>query len=250
MRPKMIVGNWKMNKTISETKAFVKNLRFLEKAAVPREIILGIAPSYLSLETVVNKAKFTRVYAQNVHDLDHGAFTGEVSIPMLKELKINGSLVGHSERRIYDNETSEKCHLKIQALLDHKLEAIYCVGENLADYEAGKSKEVVKQQIVAGLKGLSGPLDLLTIAYEPVWSIGTGVNASKEIAEEMCAFIRNEIKLLTTPSVAENMLILYGGSVKPENIHDYFLGENIDGALVGGASLKLESFEELITNSY
>ena len=249
MRDKLIIGNWKMNKTISETKEFVRSLHKLEVLAYEKGIRIGIAPSYLSLPLLVKKARSSTIYSQNVHFEKSGAYTGEVSIPMLLDIKVSGSLVGHSERRQYDNETDAKCLKKIQGLLDNNLQAVYCVGEVLSDYENGKSKEVVKKQLIDGLTGLVGDFSKLVIAYEPVWSIGTGVNASVEIAESLCGFIRNEIKKIFCPAVAEKILILYGGSVKPENIKEYLGSENIDGALVGGASLKPESFEGLIRNS-
>jgi len=249
MRGKLIIGNWKMNKTVSETKDFVKHIHQLEVEAALKSVRIGIAPTYLSLPLVTKKARTVTVYAQNVHDQDSGAFTGEISASMLLNVGVTGSLIGHSERRIYDNETSEKCNKKIKKLLSLEMEAVYCVGEVLADYEKGKSKDVVKRQLTEGLEGIRENFEYLVIAYEPVWSIGTGVNASVEIAEDMCSFIRTELKRLFSPAVAERVLILYGGSVKPENIKAYFESPNIDGALVGGASLKPESFHGLITNS-
>ena len=249
MRNKVIIGNWKMNKTISETKEFTRYIHALEVAAYEKGIKIGIAPSFLSLPLMIKKTKTTTIYAQNCHFENSGAYTGEVSIPMLLDIKVEGSLVGHSERRQYDNETDAKCLKKIQNLLNNDLEAVYCVGEVLADYEAGNSKKVVKKQLIDGLTGVKGDYSKLIIAYEPVWSIGTGVNASVQIAEEICFFIREELKRIFSPSVAEEMIILYGGSVKPENIKEYLSSKNIDGALVGGASLKPESFKGLIENS-
>ena len=188
------------------------------------------------------------VAAQNVHYLDHGAYTGEVSIPMLKELGVTWSLIGHSERRTYDNETNEKCNLKIKALIANEMAAVYCVGETLQEFEAGKTKEVVGRQVREGLKDLSKEdAKHVVLAYEPVWSIGTGKNASTEIAVDVCKFIRDVYREMFG-EVADEVLILYGGSVKPENIKAYLSCEDVDGALVGGASLKIDSFEALLTN--
>lgn len=249
MRDKVIIGNWKMNKTISETKVFLKSLRALELSSSEMAVRIGIAPTYLSLPLLVKKSRQTAIYAQNVHFLEKGAYTGEVSAEMLLELGVQGSLVGHSERRLYDNETNDKCRQKISKLLSLEMDAVYCVGETLQEYEAGKSKDVVKKQLHEGLSGISENIDHLIIAYEPVWSIGTGVNASVEIAEQMCKFIRDELKKIFNPAISESTIILYGGSVKPENIKEYLASLNIDGALVGGASLKPESFDGLIKNS-
>ena len=249
MRTKLIVGNWKMNKTVNETIDFLKFAKQIQTAAAIKGVLAGIAPSYLSLPLVVRKTRTIKIYAQNCSQFDSGAYTGEVSTLMLQDIGVQGSLIGHSERRIYDNETSKKCNEKIIKLLDSDMEALYCVGENLDEYKAGKSKDVVKKQIIEGLKNLSKNLSKLIIAYEPVWSIGTGVNASVEIAEDICSFIREQVRLLFSASLAENIIILYGGSVKPENIKEYLASKNIDGALVGGASLKPDSFLALINNS-
>jgi len=165
---------------------------------------------------------------------------------MLKEMKINWVILGHSERRAYDNETSEKCNLKIKALLANDMTPLYCVGETLEEFEAGKTKEVVGEQIRKGLEGLSEEDGKkLVIAYEPVWSIGTGKNASTEIAQDVCNFIRKVLKECVGKS-ASKIRILYGGSVKPENIKAYLSCPDVDGALVGGASLKIDSYTQLL----
>ena len=188
------------------------------------------------------------VAAQNCHFNDHGAFTGEISIPMLKEYGIDWVLIGHSERRAYDNETNFKCHEKIKALLANKMVPVYCVGETLDQFDAGQTKEVVSTQVKEGLEGFSAEeVKDLVIAYEPVWSTGTGKNASTEIAQDVCGFIREILRELFG-KVAEDIRILYGGSVKPENIKAYLSCPDIDGGLVGGASLKRESYEGLLTN--
>ena len=168
---------------------------------------------------------------------------------MLKEVGIDWCLVGHSERRMYQGETNELCNKKIHALVNNEMTCVYCVGETLEQYEQGITKDVVKNQVVEGLKDVQAErLKYLVIAYEPVWSIGTGKNASKEIAEDVCKFIRDTLCELYNSEVAESISILYGGSVKPNNIHEYMTMADIDGALVGGASLKTDSFKELIEN--
>jgi len=248
-RRKFLMGNWKMNLLSEEGKNFAKATKELAKEARAHHIDIGVAPTYLSLASVKkNAAKTMIVAAQNVHFNDHGAFTGEVSIPMLKEFKINWVILGHSERRTYDNETSEKCNLKMKAMIEAGLTPIYCVGETLAQYEAGETKEVVKDQILKGFEGITEEqCKNFVVAYEPVWSIGTGKNASKEIAEDVCKYIRKVLKGIVGKS-ANKIRILYGGSVKPNNIKEYLTCPNVDGALVGGASLKVDSFTELLHN--
>ncbi len=249
MRKKLLLGNWKMNKLASEAKEFALASKDLAKKAKENNILLGVAPTYLSLQAVKeNASKDMIVAAQNVHFLEKGAYTGEVSIPMLQELGIDWVLIGHSERRTYDNETNEKCNLKIKALLANHMVPVYCVGETLQEFEAGRTKEVVSNQVREGLKDLTKEeVRPLVVAYEPVWSIGTGKNASTEIAEDVCKFIREVLKDMFA-EVSEEILILYGGSVKPENIKAYLSCPNVDGALVGGASLKIDSYEGLLTN--
>ena len=238
-----------MNKLSSEAKEFAVASRPLAQKAKENNIDLGVAPTYLSLATVKeNASKDMIVSAQNVHFNDHGAFTGEISIPMLKEFGINWSLIGHSERRTYDNETDEKCNLKIKALIANDMIPCYCVGETLNQFEAGQTKVVVGRQVRDGLKDLtSEQVKDLVVAYEPVWSIGTGKNASTEIAQDICKFIRDVLRELFG-NVADDIRILYGGSVKPENIKAYLSCPDVDGALVGGASLKIDSYEALLNN--
>lgn len=250
MRKKLLLGNWKMNKLASEAKQFaVASSPLVEKAKL-HNIDLGVAPTYLSLSIVKENAnKDMIVAAQNVHFNSSGAFTGEISIPMLKEFGINWALIGHSERRTYDNETNKKCHAKITALIANDMVPVYCVGETLSQFEANRTKEIVERQVREGLKDLtSASVKNLVVAYEPVWSIGTGKNASTEIVEEVCKFIRDTLKDIFG-DVADEIRILYGGSVKPENIRAYLSCPNVDGALVGGASLKIDSYEALLDNT-
>ena len=248
-RRKLLFGNWKMNKTIAESKAFAEESKKLLAYANEKGVDIGVAPVYLSLQAVKETNPELNVAAENCHFEDHGAFTGEIAIPMLKEIGIDWVIIGHSERRTYFAETNETCNKKLLALEAAGMTPIYCVGETLAEYEAGRTKEVVGEQTEKGLSGLSKEfVEKMVIAYEPVWSIGTGKNASKEIAEDICSFIRKLVEKAYGKEVADKVRILYGGSVKPENVHDYLLQEDVDGALVGGASLKVDSFKALIEN--
>ena len=238
-----------MNKLCSEAKEFAQASVPFAALAKKNNIDIGVCPTYLSLATVKeNASKDMIVAAQNVHFKESGAFTGEVSIPMLKELGIDWVLIGHSERRTYDNETNEKCNLKIKALIANNMVPLYCVGETLEQFEAGQTKAVVGEQVRVGLQELTAEqVKDLVVAYEPVWSIGTGKNASSQIAQDICSFIREVLREMFG-KVADDIRILYGGSVKPVNVKEYLSCPDVDGALVGGASLKIESFEELLTN--
>ncbi len=237
-----------MNKTNDEALAFAKVTSSIVSLAKEHHVVLGIAPSYLALETLKMHTEGIIIASQNVHYLDHGAYTGEISIPMLKNIGVNSALVGHSERRTYDNETNEKCHLKIVSLLQNDMVPLYCVGETLEQFNNKLTKKVVEEQIVEGLKDLDvEKMKKVIVAYEPVWSIGTGLNASPEIAIDVISFIRQTIEKMYGKEVSEQVHILYGGSVKPNNIHSYLSSDEIDGALVGGASLEVESFRALLT---
>ena len=249
MRRKLLLGNWKMNKLASEAREFALASQPLAKLAKENNIDLGVAPTYLSLAATKEAAsKDMIVAAQNVHFKESGAYTGEVSVPMLKEFGIDWCLIGHSERRAYDNETNKKCHDKMEALFANKMVPVYCVGETLQEFEEGRTKEVVGRQIREGLEGFTAEqCKELVVAYEPVWSIGTGKNASSEIAQDICKFVRDTLRELLG-SVADEIRVLYGGSVKPVNVREYLSCPDVDGALVGGASLKIESYEELLRN--
>ena len=237
-----------MNKTNAEAKEFaLASVDFVDFAK-NKHVDIGVAPTFTSLATVREYNPNLTVAAQNCYFEDHGAFTGEVSIPMLLELGVKWVIIGHSERRTYFGETNVACNKKIVALLANEMTPIYCCGETLEQFEKGLTKDVIKEQIEVGLAGLNkDDVKNVVIAYEPIWSIGTGKNASKEIAEDICSYIRNLVGKMYG-QVSNDVRILYGGSVKPENIHDYLLEEDVDGALVGGASLKVESFKQLIEN--
>lgn len=247
MRTKLLLGNWKMNKTPSEAKAFALVSSEMVDLAVKNGIDVGVAPTFVCLQTVKeNIDPRCIVAAQNVNEHEKGAFTGEISIAMLKEIGINWVILGHSERREYNNETSSCCNLKIKALLANEMTPVYCCGESEKTFEEGKTKEWVGTQIKEGLAGLSAEeAAKVVIAYEPIWAIGTGKSATKETAEETIFFIRSVLRELFGET-AEVIRILYGGSVKPENVSAYMSMPNIDGALVGGASLEPTSYKGLI----
>lgn len=249
MKRKILIGNWKMNKSIAEAREFVETINDRALQVAKEELIVGIAPSYLCLPVLRNLGSGIITFAQNVHYEDNGAFTGEVSPLMLKEIDVNASIVGHSERRQYFGETNETCNKKLRALEKYEFNGLYCVGETLDEYERGLTKEIIKKQVLEGLEGLSKEyISSLTIAYEPVWSIGTGKNATRDIASDICGYINEVVSEKYGEDVGDSIYVLYGGSVKPENIKDYVDDDNIDGALVGGASLKTDSFLAMIDN--
>ncbi|MCF0207779.1 MAG: triose-phosphate isomerase [Bacteroidales bacterium] len=248
MRKKIIAGNWKMNMTPSEA---VKLCAVLKDLVVNDDVDVVYCVPAIDIVPVAEAIKGTNVNlgAQNFYIEDSGAFTGEISAPMLKECGVKYVIIGHSERRTYDNETTEKCNLKMKALLVANIVPLYCCGESLETYEAGETKAFVGEQIVKGFEGVSADdAKKVVVAYEPIWAIGTGKNASSEIAEDICAFIRKRLKKLYGAKVANKIRVLYGGSVKPNNIKEYLSQPDVDGALVGGASLKYESYKELLEN--
>ncbi len=249
-RKKLLLGNWKMNKTPSEAKEFALGSKDMVEFAVKNGIDVGVAPTFVCLQTVVENAdKKLIIAAQNVNEHDHGAYTGEISIPMLKEIGVSWVILGHSERRTYNGETSLACNAKIKALLAAGMTPVYCCGETLETFEAGETKSWVGQQIEEGFAGLTKEdAEKVIVAYEPIWAIGTGKNATKEIAEDTISSIRSVLKKMFGEESAEKIRILYGGSVKPNNIAEYMSEKDIDGALVGGASLALDSYKGLIEN--
>ena len=248
MRRKLLFGNWKMNKTRSEAEEFALASKELLELASKHNIDIGVAPTFLSLCKVKKTNPDLLLAAQNCHYAPSGAFTGEISIPMLLDYGIKMVIIGHSERRTYFNETNKTCSMKIDALLANDMIPLYCVGETLEEFEKGITKDVIYDQVKVGLANVKKEdASKLIIAYEPVWSIGTGKNASKEIAEDICRYIRELLREMFG-DVSDDIRILYGGSVKPENVKDYLLQEDVDGALIGGASLKIDSFRQLINN--
>ena len=243
MRKPIIVGNWKLNKTIAETLSFITDI----EPKLHDQADFGVAVPYLALASAVGAAKQLIISAQNMAFAEHGAYTGEVSVGMLKEVGVQWVIIGHSERRQYFGETDATVNQKVLLAVQHGLTPIVCVGETLAQFDLNQTENVVRTQTAAALNGLTAEqVAQLVIAYEPVWAIGTGKNATKENAQETCAIIRSEIEAHFGRSTAEKIRIQYGGSVKPENIQEYLAQPDIDGALIGGASLKVDSFTAII----
>lgn len=246
MRKAFIAGNWKMHKTRSEAKATASEL---VEAVKDVEHRVMIAPSFTALADVSEVLKGSGILlgAQNMASAEEGAHTGEVSVLMLKDCGVQVVILGHSERRHVYGETDALINTKVKLALQHKLEVVLCVGETLEEREGGKAEKVVRDQLVAGLEGVDEKqLDLVTIAYEPVWAIGTGKTATPEDADDIHRVVRKELKNMYNDSAAEKMIIQYGGSVKPGNIKALMDKENIDGALVGGASLTAENFVPIV----
>ncbi|MEI8216865.1 MAG: triose-phosphate isomerase [Eubacteriales bacterium] len=246
MRKKLIAGNWKMFKTVEEAKSFALEFKDLK---LDKDIEIVICPTFISIQKLVEEFKGTniKIGAQNMHYENSGAFTGEISADMLSELGVEYCIIGHSERRQYFNETDETVNLKLIKSLEKNIIPIVCVGENLEQRESGQAEVIVEAQIVKGLIEIAEKkLEGIIIAYEPIWAIGTGVTATNEQANEMIGFIRKTISKYYSQDACEVVKILYGGSVKPENAKELMNMSEIDGALVGGASLKPLEFSKII----
>jgi triosephosphate isomerase (TIM) len=248
MRKKILAANWKMNLTHVEAESYVE--AFLHEVGEVNDVDIVIIPSFTSIPTLAQasgKAPFIRLGAQNLHWERNGAFTGEISATMLRALFVKYVIIGHSERRTLFGETDEIVQKKVHTALEAGLRPIMCVGESLAERESGSVQKVLGRQIEEGLKDVSADhLSEIVLAYEPVWAIGTGRTASPAQAEEVHAFLRSSLAELFDQSAADKIRILYGGSVKPENTEDLMREPNIDGALIGGASLDPHSFARII----
>ena len=241
MRRKFVAGNWKMFTTASEAVALAKAVA----AGAPKGLDLAVCPPFVYLDAVVKALAGTAlgVGAQNMHFEEKGAFTGEISPVMLKDVKVRYVILGHSERRHVFGENDDLISRKVKAALAHGLDPILCIGEKLEEREAGRTMAVCERQTRAGLSGVSAvDMARVTIAYEPVWAIGTGKNATPEQAQEVHAAVRALLAALYGRQVADATRIQYGGSVKPENARDIFCRPDVDGGLIGGASLKADSF--------
>lgn len=250
MRVPFIAANWKMHKTVHEAFAFAKEFRALVKDVDNVEIVL--APPFTALHSVVEAARNSNigVAAQNLHWEREGAFTGEVSAPMLKDAGAEYVIIGHSERRRLFHETDETVNRKLNAALGVQLTAIVCIGETLEERERNETLPVLDRQIKAGLDGVTGDqVAGLVLAYEPVWAIGTGRNATPEQAGEAHAHIRSRLRQWFGAHAADQCHVIYGGSVKPDNIHELILLPDVDGALVGGASLDIRAFGDIVARS-
>lgn len=249
MRRVIIAGNWKMNKNISESLELANSIK--RSVYDIQEIEIVLCPPFTSLSDVKEVIMDTniRLGAQDVYWEKEGAFTGEVSAGMLKNIGCAYCVIGHSERRQFFHETNEAVNKKARALLREGIRPIVCVGEKLEERKAGNAFAVVKDHVVNSLAGITRDEMLNTvIAYEPVWAIGTGVNATKDQAEEVHKYIRDLLKNMYGEEIANSVRIQYGGSVKPENIKELISEPDVDGALVGGASLKADSFTQIIKN--
>lgn len=245
MRTILIVGNWKMNKTASEATVFMRDL-LARVPAQPANLELVVAPPFTALESVrtaLGASSPIQLGAQDLFWEDHGAYTGEVSAPMLKDLGCRYVIVGHSERRTLFGERGDLIQKKVRAALSHGLRPILCIGETLAQRDNGTTDHVLTQQVHDGLSGLATEaLATITVAYEPVWAIGTGKSATVEQAIAAHRTIRQVLAAVASPAVADCTRILYGGSVTPQNIESLLASDQIDGALIGGACLQVESF--------
>ena len=246
MRKPFIAGNWKMYKTAAQAEEFAAEFK---KIYTPSDVRVAIAAPYTQLWALKKAFEGTGigVAAQNMHWEDQGAFTGEISAPMLKEIGIDYVIIGHSERREYFGETDETVNKKVIKALSVGILPILCCGESLAVREAGKEKEVVGGQIRADFANIPAEDAVkITVAYEPIWAIGTGKTATPDQAQEMCAYIRTVLAEIYGEEVSEEIAIQYGGSVKPANASELMNQPDIDGALVGGASLKPADFLEIV----
>ena len=247
MRKPVVAGNWKMNKTVADAVALVQDLK-LDLAEI-RGVDVIVCPPFTALKAVVDAVSGSRIYvgAQNMHWEKSGAFTGEISAEMLREIYVHYVILGHSERRQFFGETDEVVNKKTKAAHAANLKPIVCVGESLKEREAGKMFDVIEAQVRGSLNGLTKPELMNTIiAYEPVWAIGTGKTATSEQAQEVHAHIRKLLAAIGDDTVASSVRIQYGGSVKASNAKELFSQPDIDGGLIGGASLEQRSFMDIV----
>ena len=249
MRKKIVAGNWKMNKTNTEAVEMLTELKELVKGIDNVGIIIGAPFTALSDAVKAVKGSNIAIAAENVYPKDSGAYTGEVSPVMLKSIGVEYVILGHSERREYFKESDEFINEKVKAVLAAGMLPILCIGEKLEERESGKTAEVTETQIRGGLKDLTAEeAKKVIVAYEPVWAIGTGKTATNEIAQDVCGYIRSVVAELYGQEVADQVRIQYGGSVKPEGLKTLLEQPDIDGALVGGASLQADSYIAMIEN--
>ncbi|WP_286760626.1 triose-phosphate isomerase [Salegentibacter sp. UBA1130] len=247
MRKKIVAGNWKMNNDLAETQELLSHLK-MQLVKEPQAEVM-VAPAFTNLYSAFQGLKDTpvQVVAQNMHQAENGAYTGEVSAKMLKSIGVDTVILGHSERRAHFGETNDILAEKVNAALKNEMRIIFCFGEELADRKSDKHFDLVAKQLHESLYQISdSDWKNVVLAYEPVWAIGTGETASPEQAQEMHAFIRKNISEKFNDEIAQNVSILYGGSVKPANAKEIFAKEDVDGGLIGGASLKAVDFVEII----
>ncbi len=249
MRQKIVAGNWKMHKNAEETEDLLNEL--IDKLPVDTEAQIIVAPTFVNLASAVDHLEFTNiaVAAQNMHQSESGAFTGEISADMLKSIGVNRVILGHSERRAYFHETDAILAQKVTTALKHDMSVIFCFGEELKDRQNKQHFNVVENQLRDGLFHLEAKdWEQIILAYEPVWAIGTGETATPEQAQEMHEFIRETIRKRFGSDIAEDVSILYGGSVKPDNAKEIFSKPDVDGGLIGGAALKAEDFAAIVAS--
>ncbi|MCZ8196014.1 MAG: triose-phosphate isomerase [Flavobacterium sp.] len=247
MRTKIVAGNWKMHKNAEETEDLLNEL--ISKLPNDKEVQIIVAPTFTNLASAVEHLEFTNisVAAQNMHQAENGAYTGEISADMLQSVGVNTVILGHSERRAYFGETDAIISYKVDTALKHNMSVIFCFGEELKDRQDKQHFNVVENQLRDGLFHLDKTSwENIVLAYEPVWAIGTGETASPEQAQEMHEFIRETVRKSYGSDIADNVSILYGGSVKPDNAKEIFGKPDVDGGLIGGAALKADDFAAIV----
>jgi triosephosphate isomerase len=247
MRKKIVAGNWKMHKNAEQTEDLLNEL--IDKIPFETEVQIIVAPTFINLATAVDHLEFVGidVAAQNMHQSESGAFTGEISADMLQNIGVNIVILGHSERRAIFNETDALIASKVNTALEHDMTVIFCFGEELKDRQSANHFNVVENQLKDGLFNIqASDWGNIVLAYEPVWAIGTGETASPEQAQEMHEFIRETVRKAYGSDIAEDVSILYGGSVKPENAKEIFSKADVDGGLIGGAALKADDFIAIV----
>ena len=249
MRQKIVAGNWKMHKNAEETEDLLNEL--IDKLPNDVEAQVIVAPTFINLASAVDHLEFTNiaVAAQNMSQFESGAYTGEISADMLKSVGVNIVIIGHSERRAYFHETDFILADKVTTALSHNMTVIFCFGEELKDRQNNQHFNIVENQLRDGLFHIKDKnWEQIVLAYEPVWAIGTGETASPEQAQEMHRFIRETVRQRFGGTIAEDVSILYGGSVKPENAKEIFSKPDVDGGLIGGAALKASDFAAIVSS--
>ncbi len=249
MRQKIVAGNWKMHKNAEETEDLLNDL--IDQLPNDIEAQIIVAPTFVNLASAVDHLEFTNiaVAAQNMHQNENGAYTGEISADMLKSIGVNFVIIGHSERRAYFHESDALLAQKVTTALKHDMISLFCFGEELKDRQSNQHFNVVENQLRDGLFHIEDKdWEQIVLAYEPVWAIGTGETASPEQAQEMHEFIRETVRKRYGSTIAENVSILYGGSVKPENAKEIFSKPDVDGGLIGGAALKATDFAAIVNS--
>ncbi len=247
MRQNIVAGNWKMNKNVEQTEDLLNAL--IENLPQDKAVEIIVAPTFINLASAVDHLEFTNisVAAQNMHQAENGAFTGEISADMLKSIGVNTVILGHSERRAIFHETEAIIAAKVDKALQHQMRVIFCFGEELKDRRSNQHFNIVENQLRDGLFHLDkAAWESIVLAYEPVWAIGTGETASPEQAQEMHEFIRETIRKTYGSDIAEDVSILYGGSVKPDNAKEIFSKPDVDGGLIGGAALNALDFTAIV----